>query len=96
MDSTDRKSTKKALGYVSNPATEQWEVADSKDRVELASGAGALFTTTGDLWKWAQAVNNEQLLSKELYRNAFTPVQAGYGLGWILGDHNGHPKLGHT
>lgn len=96
LDSQGRKSTHKALGYVTNPNTERWVETDNKERVELASGAGALYTTTGDLWKWAQAVSKEQLLSKELYRQAFTPVQPGYGLGWIVGEQYGHLKIGHT
>lgn len=96
MDFEGRKSTHKALGYVTNPNTERWVETDNKERVELASGAGALYTTTGDLWKWAQTISNEQLLSKELYHQAFTPVQPGYGLGWIVGEEYGHLKIGHT
>ena len=96
MDFEGRKSTHKALGYVTNPNTELWVETDNKERVELASGAGALYTTTGDLWKWAQTISKEQLLSKELYHQAFTPVQPGYGLGWIVGEEYGHLKIGHT
>ena len=96
LDFEGRTSAHKALGYVTNPNTEQWVQTDSKEHVELASGAGALYTTTGDLWKWAQATSKEQLLSKELYRDAFTPVQPGYGLGWIVGEDYGHFKIGHT
>ena len=83
LDFESRKSTHKALGYVTNPNTERWVETDNKDRVEMASGAGALYTTTGDLWKWAQTISKQQLLSKELYYQAFTPVQPGYGLGGL-------------
>jgi CubicO group peptidase (beta-lactamase class C family) len=96
MDFEGRKSAHKALGYVTNPNTELWVETDNKEHVELASGAGALYTTTDDLWKWAQTINKKQLLSKELYHQAFTPVQPGYGLGWIIGEEYGHSKIGHT
>jgi CubicO group peptidase (beta-lactamase class C family) len=96
LDFGSRKSTHKALGYVTNPNTELWVETDNKERVEMASGAGALYTTTGDLWKWAQTITKQQLLSKELYDQAFTPVQPGYGLGWIVGEEYGHLKIGHT
>jgi CubicO group peptidase (beta-lactamase class C family) len=96
IDFEDRRSDNKALGYITNPNTERWEETDNKGQVELASGAGALYTTTGDLWKWAQTVNKKQILSKELYTLAFTPVQPGYGLGWIIGEEHGHFKIGHT
>ena len=96
IDFEGRKSTNKAKGYVTNPNTQIWVETDDKERVELASGAGALYTTTSDLYKWAQATCKQQLLSKELYRLAFTPVQPGYGLGWIVGEEYGHFKIGHT
>jgi hypothetical protein len=96
LDFEGRKSMHKALGYVTNPNTERWVETDNKEHVELASGAGALYTTTGDLWKWAQATTKEQMLSKDLYHKAFTPVQPGYGLGWIVGEEYGHFKIGHT
>jgi CubicO group peptidase (beta-lactamase class C family) len=96
LDFQGRKSTHKALGYVTNPNTERWVETDNKEHVELASGAGALYTTTGDLWKWSQVISKGQLLSKELYHQAFTPVQPGYGLGWIVGEEYGHFKIGHT
>jgi CubicO group peptidase (beta-lactamase class C family) len=96
MDYEGRKSPHKASGYVTNPNTQLWVETDSKERVEMASGAGALYTTTGDLWKWSQAVSKHQLLSKEIYDKAFTPVQPGYGLGWITGEEYGHYKIGHT
>jgi CubicO group peptidase (beta-lactamase class C family) len=96
MDYEGRKSPHKASGYVTNPNTQLWVETDSKERVEMASGAGALYTTTGDLGKWSQAVSKHQLLSKEIYDKAFTPVQPGYGLGWITGEEYGHYKIGHT
>lgn len=96
LDYEGRKSTHKALGYVTNPNTSLWVQTDNKERVEMASGAGALYTTTGDLWKWSQATSKEQFLTKELYRLAFTAVQPGYGLGWIVDEKKGHMKIGHT
>ena len=46
--------------------------------------AGALYSTTGDLWKWAQALDKKRLLSGELEQLMFTPGLEEYGFGWDI------------
>lgn len=95
LDTRDRKSNVKAFGYVTNPATVKWEVADGGD-VALASGAGAMYSTVNDLYKWSSAIHNSIVLPDSLFAKAFQPVQGNYGLGWIVKRENGRLQIGHT
>jgi CubicO group peptidase (beta-lactamase class C family) len=55
------------------------------------AGDGAVYSTTGDLFKWDQALYTEKLVSKSTLNTAFTPVRLNngktynYGFGWSLG-----------
>lgn len=95
LDENDRPSAHKALGYASNPKTAAWE-RHTSDNVALASGAGALYTTVADLYRWSQAVSAGTVLKTAAYEKAFTPVQGDYGLGWMVNSHHGHTGVGHT
>jgi len=52
------------------------------------AGDGAIYSTTGDLFKWDRALYTESLLSKETLEKAFTKVilnnnkTSNYGYGW--------------
>ncbi len=65
-----------------------------------ASGAGALYSTVGDLFLWNEAVFNEKVLSEESLKSAFTHVKlndgtepkdlgGGYGYGWVIAEIRG-------
>jgi CubicO group peptidase (beta-lactamase class C family) len=95
IDFTGRQSANRAHGYFLNFDTHNWDKADESN-VEAASGAGALYTTVGDLYKWSKAIDKHTLLSAASYQQAFTPVQPGYGLGFIVGDHRGHKQISHS
>ena len=52
-------------------------------------GDGCVNSTTGDLFKWHQALNKGGLISDTLMKQMFTPVSTGsgalgYGFGWII------------
>lgn len=96
IDFNMRKSNIRALGYVTDPATNQWVLTGEDGTVAAASGAGALYTTTGDLFKWAQAIGSTKLLPQKSWTEILTPVKPGYGLGMMLGDETSHYKIGHT
>jgi CubicO group peptidase (beta-lactamase class C family) len=95
LDYTNRSSAQKTLGYVSNRRTAAWEPAMS-DNVALASGAGALYTTAGDLYRWSQAIPATTVLPAATWEKALTPVKGSYGMGWMVNEHNGHRGVGHT
>lgn len=52
----------------------------------VSYAAGTMFTTTGDMYKWAQAVISKKLLSKNTWAKAHTPNENGYAYGWIVKD----------
>nr|WP_295867615.1 serine hydrolase domain-containing protein [uncultured Chitinophaga sp.] len=62
---------------------------------DLAYAAGALMSTTADLLKWQNAVNQHLLLNKEETRKAFTRYNLNngeahnYGYGWQFKDIKG-------
>jgi CubicO group peptidase (beta-lactamase class C family) len=47
--------------------------------------AGAMYSTTGDLLLWDQALYTEKLLSRKSFDEMFTPFKNGYGYGWGIG-----------
>jgi CubicO group peptidase (beta-lactamase class C family) len=95
LDVNERPSAHKTMGYKSSRGTGEWEPMTS-DNVALASGAGALYTTVGDLYKWSQAVSVATVLPAAVYQKAFTPVKGDYGLGWMVNNHKGRTGVGHT
>jgi CubicO group peptidase (beta-lactamase class C family) len=96
IDSFERKSIMKAYGYVINPENDEWVITGNDKRIAAASGAGALFTTTGDLFKWSEYVNKEIRQGNVSFTSSVKPVMADYGLGWICREQNGHKMIGHT
>lgn len=71
-----------------------------------AGGAGALYSTVEDLYRWNEAVFSGKVLSPENLRAAFTPVKteenkdapsdSGYGYGWIISRFRGDPEISHN
>ena len=59
--------------------------------------AGSLYSTTGDLLIWDQALYTEKLVSKKSLNEIFTPEkgEAGYGYGWGIGKKFGHGSVSH-
>jgi hypothetical protein len=66
-----------------------------------AGGAGALYSTTGDLHRWNEAVFGGKILKKESLRAAFTPVKLAngstkkYGYGWGISEKRGIRIISH-
>ena len=72
-----------------------------------AGGAGNLYSTTQDLYRWNEAVYNGKLLSPDALKLAFTPVRINdgsqgnalggqYGYGWMLTKKRGLKEIGHS
>jgi CubicO group peptidase (beta-lactamase class C family) len=47
--------------------------------------AGAMYSTTGDLLLWDQALYTEKLISQKSLAEVFTPFKGSYGYGWNIG-----------
>jgi CubicO group peptidase (beta-lactamase class C family) len=71
-----------------------------------AGGAGALYSTVRDLYRWNEAVFNGKVLKEDALKTAFTPVKlnngkeanafgVGYGYGWMLNPERGLKKIAH-
>lgn len=57
-------------------------------------GAYGMYSTTGDLLRWDQALLTHQLLSKEL-SDLMNQSLHGYACGWIVSELLGKKELGH-
>ena len=82
FDFIHNTSPDKATGYLSitDGAATKSAIVDST----VSFSAGALYTTTGDLYKWNQSLSTNKILKKESLANAFTPRKDKYGLGWSI------------
>ncbi len=70
-----------------------------------AGGAGALYSTVVDLFKWNEAVFNGRVLKDESLKAALTPVllnngakpdNASYGYGWGINEYRGQQVIEHN
>ncbi|MFN2163540.1 MAG: serine hydrolase domain-containing protein [Candidatus Promineifilaceae bacterium] len=87
-----------AVGYQMSPAGAQPAVDTESS---WASGAGALYSTTGDLYKWDRALAAGSLLQASSLDAMFSPwVDMGqgyaYGYGWEIGQMAGRPSQTHA
>ncbi|MDF2686524.1 MAG: pbpE [Clostridia bacterium] len=61
--------------------------------MSIAYAAGALQSTTEDLFKWDQALYSNKLFKEESIKEMFTPYLENYAYGWMVtenvAEHNG-------
>ena len=88
-----------ALGYDGGPKRAvNWDMS-------WAGGAGALYSTVGDLFRWNEAIFRGKVLTTATLEAAFKPVKtaasqrdnpdAGYGYGWAIGKFRGASEISH-
>jgi CubicO group peptidase (beta-lactamase class C family) len=58
--------------------------------------AGAIYSTTGDLYNWTQAIAQQQLLSPASWKQALTRKAGDYGLGFRLNNFFGRDYIKHS
>ena len=63
--------------------------------MSLPYAAGGLYSTTGDLLRWDQALYTDTLVSKKSLDEMFTPDKGGYGYGWSIGRRFDRPEISH-
>jgi CubicO group peptidase (beta-lactamase class C family) len=66
----------------------------------LTQGAGGMFSTVEDLYKWDQGLYTEKLVSAGTLQEAWTPQVrkdegGGYGYGWAIEDFRGMKRVAH-
>jgi CubicO group peptidase (beta-lactamase class C family) len=57
--------------------------------------AGSLYSNTGDLLIWDQALYTDKLVSQKSLDEIFTPFKSGYGYGWGIGKRFEHRQISH-
>lgn len=93
FDFTHLKSIDKTTGYFKGTAKES-AVAPIVDST-VAFSAGAIYSTTADIYLWHKALENYTILTKQQQEKAFTPVREHYGYGWFIDSTEGKRRVGH-
>lgn len=85
-----------AYGFVYSDSLKKYVLPDSLKEyfyvynLDGVQGDGVVNSTTGDLFKWNEALYTEKLVSKATLEEAFTPGKLnsdsvhGYGFGWFI------------
>ncbi len=93
FDFTHLKSSDKAIGYfkLNDKDAVIAPIVDST----VSFSAGAIYSTTGDLYLWHKALENNTVLSKAGQEKAYTPLKNNYGYGWGVDSIDGKRRVGH-
>jgi CubicO group peptidase (beta-lactamase class C family) len=93
FDFTHLKSDEKATGYfkLNDKDAVTAPIVDST----VSFSAGAIYSTTGDLYLWHQALEKNSILSASQQEKAYTPVKNHYGYGWGIDSIEGKRKVSH-
>ena len=93
FDFTDLKSPDKTVGYfvLNDGDTSKAPIVDST----ISFSAGAIYSTTGDLYRWSHALENNTTLTAAEQNEAYTPVKNNYGYGWGIDSINEKRRLSH-
>ena len=93
FDFTHLKSNDKAIGYfkLNDKEVMPAPIVDST----VSFSAGAIYSTTGDLYLWHKSLQDNIVLTKEQQENAYTPVKNNYGYGWGVDSIEGKRRVGH-
>jgi len=93
FDFRNLKDTNKTIGY--KTLNEKEQVIAQRWDSTVTYAAGAIYTTTGDLYKWARAVADKKILSPGSWNAAFTPHLERYGYGWYIDSLYGEKFVAH-
>jgi len=64
--------------------------------MSLPAGAGALYSTTEDLYLWDRALYTEKLVKKATMDKIFTTDKNNYAYGWIVDEQFKHKRITHN
>ena len=93
FDFANLKDSNKATGY--NVLTGDMVVPASIVDSTVSYAAGAIYSTIGDLYRWHRALNENQILNRDLQQLAYQPVRAQYGLGWFVDSFDHKLQVSH-
>lgn len=93
FDFKDSKDTNIAIGYkILNDS--QHLIAQRWDST-VTYAAGAIFSTTGDMYKWIKAIANKEILSADSWEAALSLHLEHYGYGWFIDSLYGKKSISH-
>jgi CubicO group peptidase (beta-lactamase class C family) len=90
----------RAMGYRPDPSGGGWIENDDHFGNWLV-GAGGVYASLDDLFRWDQALYTDRLVSQEIMDRAFSPTTLNdgsiseYGFGWNVSDVLGRPAIHH-
>lgn len=95
FDFTHLTSNEKAVGYnVLNDTLQQCSVITDST---VPVGAGAIYSTIGDMYNWHLGLQAYKIVSKDLMQKAYTPcAQHNYGYGWQIDSVSGKKMVSHS
>jgi CubicO group peptidase (beta-lactamase class C family) len=88
------QDTLKATGYKTLNAERQITVHLIDSTVSYATGE--MYSSTGDLYKWAKSLADKQILSPGSWKKALTAFHSNYGYGFFIDSMNGKKYVGHS
>jgi CubicO group peptidase (beta-lactamase class C family)/uncharacterized protein YneR len=93
FDFANLKDNNKAVGYnvLNSDLVVPAAIVDST----VSYAAGAIYSTTGDLYKWHRALNDNKILSSKLQELAYHPIKSQYGLGWFIDSFDNKMEVSH-
>jgi CubicO group peptidase (beta-lactamase class C family) len=94
FDFRSLSDSNKAAGYSVFYKERQSKAANLDSTILYA--AGAIYSTTGDLYKWIKAVAHQQILTPHSWTMALTPNKGNYGFGWAIDSLYGKKYITHT
>ncbi len=83
FDFVNLPNERKALGYYSDAGKDYNKQAPLEDS-SVVFAAGAIYSSVGDLYKWHQGMQKNQIIQKSMSEKAYTPFRQNYGYGWII------------
>jgi CubicO group peptidase (beta-lactamase class C family) len=95
FDFKNSKNTNIATGYQKITDTNQIEASAWRWDSTVTYAAGGIFSTTGDMYKWAKAIANKEILSADSWKAALTPHLEHYGYGWFIDSLYGKESIAH-
>jgi CubicO group peptidase (beta-lactamase class C family) len=63
--------------------------------VGYTSGAGGIYSTVGDLFRWERALSTDVLVSEKTRKQIFKPFRESYGYGWFIREAHGRRLIEH-
>ena len=91
-DNPSRVLTNRATGYARQAG--QTVNAAYMD-MTIPYAAGALYSTTEDMFRWDRALYTDTLVSQKSLDDIFTPNKGGYGYGWSIGRRFDRQAIAH-